>query len=430
MRRCLRPPLGTGATRLCIALLISLLAVTSRATPGQSPVALADSETIVVPFTSLSGVLTALYYSGPISVTVMRYGQMFGTDYTDAFWTFTSNGSPLATPVRSPGDGVTINGKPIDSWLPSTPAYRSDHTYNFTINAPGGRLRFGISDTYVADNSGQYTVTLSGGMPPTATPTPTPVPVTFSVVSVRVDPLGANGGSIPQTNPLSTVTSDQTVLLSIYTQFRNLPFGFTADFRWKLARGAKLVFRSDQSRTLGPLDNGMVWTYVRFTPSHMGTFHLRGTVYAGDQDDYKDFTFQVVPKATPTPLVPTSTPVAPVELSFNSLGVLDSNGQPQSNFQPGQTLHTIIVYTIYNAPSPVEIVLEQSYQYWYAANRTWVDGPHPLWQDVTAGNGRHTLKVLYKIPTLSANVTAVQIQVMMSVNSWEHRRHVTIHIGH
>lgn len=143
--------------------------------PTSSPSAAAASgETLFVPFTTpRPGLQTSQSYVGPITVTVSGTGQGFGTQDADAFYIYDDGaGDPIVPfhPIPQPpfpqGDNVNatliINGSISDVYVQPIPSYRSDHTYTFTMNAPGGRLTFGIGDYNMADNTGAFTITIGG----------------------------------------------------------------------------------------------------------------------------------------------------------------------------------------------------------------------------------------------------------------------------
>jgi hypothetical protein len=100
-------------------------------------------------------------------------GQAQGTAYSDAFYVYTdSSGNPI-TPVHFPypsyqyGWTLWINGVTPEydnTFISAVPAYRSDHTYTFSIVAPGGHINFAVGDAGTSDNTGSYTVTITGGV--------------------------------------------------------------------------------------------------------------------------------------------------------------------------------------------------------------------------------------------------------------------------
>lgn len=122
-------------------------------------------ETIVVPFRSgIGGVQTQRSFSGPVTVTVSGIGQASGTAWSDAFYVFTDfQGNPI-TPVHPTtyyNYSLWINDGPAGAYVSPIPAYRSDHVYTFSINAPGGPLRFAVGDELSGDNTGEYIITIT-----------------------------------------------------------------------------------------------------------------------------------------------------------------------------------------------------------------------------------------------------------------------------
>lgn len=144
------------------ALLVMIIAV-------HGGTALAASETLYVPYTDGPfGPLTGNVYSGAVTIDVTGYGQAAGSQYSDAFYIFTNSDGIIRVPEA--GFGLLINEQPASHYLGSTPSYRADHHYRFTINVKNSRLRFqfGVDDLYTGDNAGGLTVTVSsGGIPNT-----------------------------------------------------------------------------------------------------------------------------------------------------------------------------------------------------------------------------------------------------------------------
>jgi hypothetical protein len=127
--------------------------------PRWKPAATVGGESLVVPFKGgPQAVTTANTYSGIVTLTVTGIGQASGTAYTDAFYLLTDYAGNPVPPTVPNGWTLAINGQLAKVLIPGQqiPAYRSDHLYTFQINAPGGRLTFGVSDTYTADNTGSY----------------------------------------------------------------------------------------------------------------------------------------------------------------------------------------------------------------------------------------------------------------------------------
>lgn len=119
-------------------------------------------ETLTVYFKDgATGVETLNEYSEPVSVLVQGTGQAGSTARSDAFYVFTDNNGETIEPIH-PKDfynfTLWINGEPADTLVDPIPPYNSDHVYEFTIKAPGGKLIYAVGDVYVADNDGYFTI--------------------------------------------------------------------------------------------------------------------------------------------------------------------------------------------------------------------------------------------------------------------------------
>ncbi len=119
-------------------------------------------ETLNVSFKDgATGVATENTYSGLVTIIVQGTGQAGGTAWSDAFYVFTDGEGNNIQP-QHPTDfynfTLWINGEPADTLVKPIPPFNADHVYQFTIRAPGGRLRFAVGDVYVVDNSGYFTV--------------------------------------------------------------------------------------------------------------------------------------------------------------------------------------------------------------------------------------------------------------------------------
>jgi serine/threonine protein kinase len=131
-------------------------------TPISNFKATSINETVVVPLASgPRAVTSSKAYSGLINIVVSGTGQAAGTQFSDAFYLLTNTISP--PPANE--FGLFINGQ-IASNLFSPHQQIPDfspsrHTYSFQINAPGGRLTFGVGDTFTSDNTGSFTITIS-----------------------------------------------------------------------------------------------------------------------------------------------------------------------------------------------------------------------------------------------------------------------------
>lgn len=125
-------------------------------------------EILIAPFRNgPTAVTSAQTYSGLVTLTVSGIGQASATAYSDAFYILTNNAGVPVTPWR-PSTYYNwllwINGQHAENLIPGhqVPAHRSDHTYTFQINAPGGRLTFGVGDIGTNDNTGSYVISIHG----------------------------------------------------------------------------------------------------------------------------------------------------------------------------------------------------------------------------------------------------------------------------
>ena len=130
-----------------------------------SPMSSGGSETLTVPFNrGMAGTTSANSYSGSITLRVTGTGQAAGCQYSDAFYIYADcNGNAYNPPQHYAyyyNWVLMIDSQPIDHYVSSIPAYRSDHDYTFTIAAPGGPLAFGVADAGTADNTGAYVVAI------------------------------------------------------------------------------------------------------------------------------------------------------------------------------------------------------------------------------------------------------------------------------
>ncbi len=132
------------------------------------PTAPEGGESLVVPFKGgPQAVTTGSAYSGVVTLTVTGIGQASGTSFGDAFYLLTDYGGNLVPPYHPTWhyDFVLwINGQHPEDLIvgQQVPAYRGDHSYTFDINAPGGKLTFGVGDVYTIDNTGSFSVSVAG----------------------------------------------------------------------------------------------------------------------------------------------------------------------------------------------------------------------------------------------------------------------------
>lgn len=148
-----------GPTRIPSPTITSGPTQTVTTSPTMTPISL-PSETVSVPFTS-SGVPTTNTYQGKVTITVSGTGEASQTMQSDAFYIFTDINGNSVTPFHPYRDCyvLDINGQPADHFT-TLPFYNANqnHTYTFTINAPGGVLTFDECDGNRTDNFGSYTI--------------------------------------------------------------------------------------------------------------------------------------------------------------------------------------------------------------------------------------------------------------------------------
>ena len=160
--RMVSPPV-ISITELIPVTQIVTVAATSTPSPSITTPLCPNTEIIHVPY--LGGIWAAQTqssYAGTTRVTVSGIGQSSGMAYTDAFYRFTDGEGNHVTPEYPTDWILTIDGDFARYLIPNQeiPAYNEDHTYTFAINAPGGKLTFGVRDGYAADNTGRYVVAL------------------------------------------------------------------------------------------------------------------------------------------------------------------------------------------------------------------------------------------------------------------------------
>jgi serine/threonine protein kinase len=137
-------------------------------TPSPTLTNVQVTETLTAPFINgPNGATTTHSYMGNVIIKVSSYGRPGPTlAYSDAFYIFTDDSGNPITPVH-PADfhfSLCINNQSVNTYVPQTPLYRSDHIYQFTISVGSGpqQLTFGICDTYTVDNSGSFFITVKG----------------------------------------------------------------------------------------------------------------------------------------------------------------------------------------------------------------------------------------------------------------------------
>ncbi|MCA9964437.1 MAG: hypothetical protein KC423_09345 [Anaerolineales bacterium] len=125
-----------------------------------------SSETLIAHFAKGPYAVTTMReYQGPVTVTITGIGQASATQYSDAFYILTDNfGNPInpVHPTLLYNWVLWINGQHAENFIPGqqVPSYRSNNSYTFQINAPGGPLVFGVGDVGTGDNTGSFTITV------------------------------------------------------------------------------------------------------------------------------------------------------------------------------------------------------------------------------------------------------------------------------
>ena len=140
--------------------------------------AASNTDIINVPFANgPNGATTANTYTSNVTITVSGHGHASQSAESDAFYIYTDNSGNPITPEHHFDFGLCINQKPVENYV-TVPPYRNDHTYQFTISVGVSpqKLTFGVCDTYTADNTGAFTITVKGKDNSTPTP-PVPEPV-------------------------------------------------------------------------------------------------------------------------------------------------------------------------------------------------------------------------------------------------------------
>lgn len=170
MKRFLRSKLVLSLTATFVLLLALVLSNAAHIPVGARA---ANDETLTALFVNgPNGATTTNSYTGNVTINVSGTGQAAGTAYSDAFYIFTdASGNPI-TPIH-PADfhfSLCINDQSVNIYVPQTPPYSSNHSYQFTITVKGPQhLTFGICDTFTSDNTGSFTITVTGAvLPPPA----------------------------------------------------------------------------------------------------------------------------------------------------------------------------------------------------------------------------------------------------------------------
>lgn len=121
----------------------------------------ATQETLTVPFANgPNGATTANSYTGTVAINVSGTGQASAAAYSDAFYVYTDNAGNPITPEHHPDFSLCINDQPVDNYM-VIPPYHSNHTYQLALSVSDSpRFTFGVCDTYTADNTGSFGITV------------------------------------------------------------------------------------------------------------------------------------------------------------------------------------------------------------------------------------------------------------------------------
>lgn len=151
-------------TVTCIALFMLVLGILSSYLPllsaPPSKAAMSPGETLLLPFViGKDHITTASSYKGQITAEVSGVGQTKNSQWSDAFYIFANKARKFIHPTYSPtlGSILSINGKLVSTFV-KLPDYKLDHTYDFTFDAPGGKITFTIAKNDFKNNTGAYTI--------------------------------------------------------------------------------------------------------------------------------------------------------------------------------------------------------------------------------------------------------------------------------
>lgn len=249
----------------------------------------------------------------------------------------------------------------------------------------------------------------------------------FNIEAVRVESTMANSGSVPVTPPLSQVRVGETVFLSIYVYYDNVPPSSAITVRWHVTKGGSVVLDKQRDESPAYLELGDVWYHLRYTPSQPGAYRFTATVIVNGISKQKHTWVTAIdnrptPTTTPYPTpipYPTSTPQPPPSLSFDWMHTFDSLGEARRRFRPGDTLKVVGGYTVHREPNSVGIEFEQSYRYWNGSARRWIAGRHPLRSTFYVNGGPNLFSYGYTIPRgLPKPFVAIQITDKMALDAY------------
>jgi hypothetical protein len=134
---------------------------------------------------------TRLTYTGTVTMTVNGTGKDSGTSDSDAYYIFTNyEGQPVA-PLTAREFGLYVDGQRLADIYPQ--GYQTSHEYTFNLNVGSDprAIKFAIGDGYTADNSGYFTIKVSGTVAGTAE----------SESSAAVPAAGDNAAATESTTP-------------------------------------------------------------------------------------------------------------------------------------------------------------------------------------------------------------------------------------
>ncbi|HJT59121.1 MAG TPA: hypothetical protein VJ761_21625 [Ktedonobacteraceae bacterium] len=124
--------------------------------------AMSPREVLLLPFiTGKDHVTTSSSYKGQITVEVSGVGQTKNSQWSDPFYIFANKARKFIHPAYNPtlGSVLLINSKLVSAFA-KPPIYKLDHTYDFTFDAPGGKISFAIAKNDFKNNTGAYTILL------------------------------------------------------------------------------------------------------------------------------------------------------------------------------------------------------------------------------------------------------------------------------
>lgn len=150
---------------------IVTIAVLAAAFAASQP-AMALTETLNASFTQPDGGVSVNSYKGVVTLTLSGVGQSLGDQFNDAFYLINSqtNDGSYYQLTYSPTTLVPFDPAhdAKNALVGPLPAYDPSHVYTFQLDTgltTPGQLHFGVSDGNFSDNSGAYTITITGSVP-------------------------------------------------------------------------------------------------------------------------------------------------------------------------------------------------------------------------------------------------------------------------